>query len=139
MELIADYIKHPLAYRQSHLALDEGCDERGGYSTLYKGLLAHFLDTTIPKGIAIQVCHACHNAFCSNPRHLYWGTQTENRRDSIANGATSLWERTVLKHGIEVATEMARQKDMSKAGKGNKGKPKSEEHKRKIAEALRKK
>jgi hypothetical protein len=76
--------------RQVHLKLDERCIERGGCSTNHKGVLAEFLQTTIPNGKeGIFLCHACHNGKCSNPKHLYWGTPSENIEDSIANGTHS--------------------------------------------------
>lgn len=79
---IADYILRPKAERQAHLNLEEACVEIGGRSTNYRGLLAHHLGTTIPKGMKIHLCHACNNEKCSNPRHLYWGTAGENMDDS---------------------------------------------------------
>lgn len=83
MEDIYDYILKPKQLRQEHLDLDEACIERGGGSTYCKGLLAHLLETTMPSGHMIHVCHACHNGLCSNPRHLYWGTASENRQDRV--------------------------------------------------------
>ncbi|NBR61182.1 MAG: hypothetical protein EBT86_05960 [Actinobacteria bacterium] len=56
---------------------------RGGNSTYSKALLAEHTGTTIPKGYMILVCHACNNAKCSNPKHLYWGTPSENRMDRV--------------------------------------------------------
>lgn len=79
---IADYILRPLADRQAHLKLDEACVERGGSSTDFRGLLAYVLGTTIPKGMKVHCCHACHNGKCSNPKHMYWGTPSENRIDA---------------------------------------------------------
>ena len=29
------------------------------------------------------MCHACNNGKCSNPKHLYWGTASENRMDRV--------------------------------------------------------
>jgi len=77
--------------RQSHLDLTEPCIERGGCSTNHKGVLAQYLNTTIPHGREhkIHLCHACHNGECSNPKHLYWGTPSENELDSISNGKQS--------------------------------------------------
>jgi hypothetical protein len=72
--------------RQSHINLDEPCLERGGNSTIHKGVLAQFLDTTIPSGTTVLLCHACNNGKCSNPNHLYWGTPKENIMDSIEAG-----------------------------------------------------
>ena len=83
MQNIYEYIKLHKTIRQEHLNLDEPCIERGGGSTLCKGMLAHLLETTIPKGHMILVCHACNNAKCSNPEHLYWGTPSENRMDRV--------------------------------------------------------
>lgn len=140
MQNIEDYIQLPQATRQLHLKLDEPCIERGGMSSYCKGLLAHILDTTIPSGKKIHVCHACHNAKCSNPHHLYWGTASENRLDAISNGAyLNPWEASVAKHGLVEAANRMKRSTASRAGKGNLGKKKSEEHKRKIAEALRRK
>lgn len=135
---IEDYIKLSKSDRQQHLDLEQQCIERGGMSTYFKGLLAHILDTSIPSGKKIHVCHACHNAQCSNPHHLYWGTAAENRNDAKENGELTIWERTVAKYGLEEARKIQSHKgDQSKAGKGNLGKTKSEEHKKKIAEAIR--
>lgn len=141
MKDILDYIQLPLEDRQEHLKLDEACIERGGqYSMYLKGLLAHIHDTTMPDVKSIHVCHACHNASCSNPNHLYWGTASENAQDRMNNGDLNIWEKTVAKHGLTEAKRIfSKNGNQSKAGKGNKGKPKSEEHKRKIAEAIRKK
>ena len=83
MRDIYEYIKLPKDIRQEHLDLDDYCIERGGGSTYCKGLLAHLLETTIPSGHMIHVCHACNNGKCSNPKHLYWGTASENRRDRV--------------------------------------------------------
>jgi len=140
MEKIEDYILKSVEERKEHLRLEESCIERGGQSMYLKGLLAHILETTIPAGKKIHVCHACNNGKCSNPNHLYWGTARENRFDEIENGGINVWQRTVAKHGLEKATAIQRKNaNPSKAGKGNLGKTKTEEHKKKIAEAIRKK
>ena len=144
MERIEEYILRPKEERQAHLKLDEPCIERGGQSMYLKGLLAHMRDTTIPSGKKIHVCHACHNAGCSNPDHLYWGTPSENRYDAIDSGLPrSPYHAILEKHGKEAADAMNQKngfnrKQAANAGReGNLGKPKSEEHKRKIAESVK--
>lgn len=105
-----------------------------------KGLLAHLMETTIPSGKKIHVCHACNNAACSNPNHIYWGTPSENAIDRERfHGGTGVWGKMVAKYGDEGARALQRRtpENASKAGKANKGKPKSEEHKKKIAEAIK--
>jgi|SRR5208282_1099456 len=106
MVKIEEYILFPQTQRQEHLKLNEPCIERGGYSANLKGLLAHILNTTIPENGKIHVCHACHNGACSHPYHIYWGTPRENRLDAIANGAKSIWECLVEKHGLEEAKRL---------------------------------
>ena len=128
-----DFIKESREVRRAHLKLDESCIERGGNSTNHKGVLAQYLDTTIPSG-RILLCHACNNSKCSNPRHLYWGTDYDN---IIIDGKefgthASPWERRVEKYGLEKACAM-NSKVGNTFGSGNKGKPKSAEHKAKIA------
>ena len=140
MKQIEDYIKLPKEERQAHLKLDEACLERGGQSMYLKGLLAHIHNTTIPSGKKIHVCHACHNGACSNPNHLYWGTASENALDRDEHYGVTIWDKMVAKHGLEEAKRIqSGNADQSKAGKGNTGKKKSEEHKRKIAEAIKRK
>jgi hypothetical protein len=109
MRLIEEYILTTIEYRQRHLKLDEPCIERGGpqkggLSSYCKGLMAHSLDTTIPTGHKIHICHACNNEKCSNPVHLYWGTAKENRQDQILRGTSkTIFQRSVEKHGEEKA------------------------------------
>lgn len=132
MKDIKIYIQQPLEERQAHLKLNEACLERGGQSMYLKGLLAHIHDTTIPSGKKIHVCHACNNGACSNPNHLYWGTASENALDRDAYYGITIWDKMVAKYGLEEAKAKNSRKGNTN-GSGNKGKSKSEEHKRKIA------
>ena len=134
MILIEEYITQTKEVRQAHINLNESCLERGGNSENFRGLLAHVLDTNIPKGQKIHLCHACHNAACSNINHLYWGTSKENSQDRIANGDRNFWEKTVDKYGYEAACAInAKGKKGNTYGSGNKGRRLSEECKAKIS------
>ena len=128
--------------RRSHLKLDEPCCERGGTSTQHKGVLAEYLGTTIPSG-RILLCHGCHNGKCSNPRHLYWGTDKDNSvidRAEQPGGHKNPWERTIEKYGYEEACKMqSRRLIGNKRATALKGLTKSEEHKKKIAESIKRK
>lgn len=104
MELILEYIKREKSERQNHINLSEPCLERGGNSTNFRGLLAQYLNTSIPSGSKICLCHACNNGKCSNPNHLYWGTAKENSFDMIqAGNFKNGWQSTVAKYGEDFA------------------------------------
>lgn len=80
-------MKKSIRIRRHHLQLKSACIMLGNSdSRLCKGLLAHFLKTTLPSRRTIHLCHACNNASCSNPKHLYWGTPKENVKDAIVSG-----------------------------------------------------
>ena len=101
MHLTEEYIKLPQEERQQHLDLSEACLYRGGNSTCHKGVLAQFLNTDIAKR-GVDICHACHDGDCSNPRHLYWGTRKENVQDAIEDGKhVGIWHSTVKKYGYK--------------------------------------
>ena len=123
MILIKEYIALSLAERQNHLDLTQPCLERGGFSTKFCGVLAEGLGTTIPErkidGVNVHLCHACNNDRCSNLKHLYWGTPKENFNDTVLHrGKPNPWLASVNKHGLERATEIARQQTIknNKAG-----------------------
>lgn len=134
---IKEFIKESRDIRRNHLKLEEPCCERGGNSTNHKGVLAQYLDTTIPSG-RILLCHACNNSNCSNPKHLYWGTDYDNIVIDGKDFGTHKdpFERRVEKYGYEKACAM-NAKVGNTHGAGNKGKLKSEEHKKKIALSLK--
>lgn len=104
MKNIEEYILLSREDRRKHLDLNSPCDKRGGSSKEFRGLLAHYLDTSIPRGRNFQLCHACHDGECSNVKHLYWGTFKDNHQDTMENGGDSFWIKSVKKHGIEEAT-----------------------------------
>lgn len=135
--LVEDYLSIAQMQRQDHLNLDDPCKERGGNSTNHRGVLAEYLDTPI-YGRPADLCHACHNDKCSNPKHLYWGTRKENVQDARDAGTFKTpWDSMIEKYGYEEACKIQAKGDKSVGGKANKGKPKSAEHRKKISESLR--
>ena len=138
MYLIEEYILLPQKERQYHLDLVSPCIMRGGQSMYLKGLLAHILDTTIPAGKKIHVCHACHNELCPNPNHIYWGTASENAIDAVNNGRKSVWENMVSKYGIDDAKAMQKRSKQQCSNSGKKGgsQAKSDVHKKNISDAI---
>ena len=146
-----EYMEQPKDIRQSHLNLKDKCIERifetqyrqSGYSYYLKGLLAHVLDTNIPlrnkDGVNVLLAHACNNAKCANPKHLYWATSKENIADS-----GSYYERDLKKNGkqsiIDRNRRIAKEKPPGHFSNINnrKGKPLSEEHRKNISLAITK-
>ena len=124
--------------RQRHLNLQSKCIERGGNSTIHKGVLSQFLNAEIPNGRnkgSLILCHACRNSKCSNPRHLYFGTHQDNFNDEVDR--PNFWQRVVNKYGYEEACKRNKFGNKSKGGKANKGKPKSKKHKDNISCSLK--
>lgn len=103
MQDIYEYIQTSRENRTQHLDLTKPCSDRGGFSTEFRGLLAYYLDTSLPiKGHSrkIHLCHACGNGHCSNVNHLYWGTPKENFEDQKTHGVnTTITVRTRAKYG----------------------------------------
>jgi hypothetical protein len=132
MILVEEWIQQSRDVRTAHLQLDEECIERGGNSTVHRGVLAEYLNTNLPS--KVDLCHACHNDKCSNPKHLYWGTRKENVQDAKSIGHwKSPWDYTVEKYGYDEACRINSRGNKSAGGKANTGIPKSEEHKKNIS------
>lgn len=142
MIIVEEWIKTSRDERTAHLDLGSECLERGGNSTASRGVLAQYLNTNIPKARGIDLCHACHNDNCSNPKHLYWGTRSENIKDAIDNGTRfNPWDAAVAKYGLEEARKRFTRtpEQCAKAGSGNSGKAKSDQHKKNIAAGMKNK
>lgn len=143
MTPLSEYMLLSRDERRAHLRLEEACIVRGGDSFQMRGLLAHILDTTIPEprsGRKVLVCHACNVSQCGNPYHLYWGTAADNVQDGIEAGThRTPYDHVVAKQGRATADELNIRpaSTLSLCGKGNTGKKKTEEHKKRIAEGLR--
>jgi hypothetical protein len=91
-ENVQIYMKKTRSERIAHMDLKTPCIEIGGDSQNFRGLLAHSLKTTIPRGMKILLCHGCNNPKCSNTAHLYWGTTSENLVD---------WLSTIKSHPLK--------------------------------------
>lgn len=138
---VEEYLLQEQCDRQKHLDLSLDCLERGGISTNHRGVLAEFLNTPI-YGRPADLCHACHNEKCSNPRHLYWGTRRENVMDAISNGTgVNPWLLRVEKYGYEEACRMNKRPShiAARGGKALKGTTKSEDHRKRISDAIKEK
>lgn len=89
----------------------KGSFVRKGYGSLfYKGKqtrahriswMIHF--GNIPEGL--HVCHSCDNPQCTNPDHLWIGTNYENRQDSVRKGRTNGGSSPGSKHPCSKLTE----------------------------------
>jgi hypothetical protein len=115
--------------RQTHIDLTLPCVERGVSASnrhhVCRGILAYFLNTSIPSGRLIFCCHACNNWKCSEPRHLYWGTPADNTLDQIESGTFDIPAvRSRKKHGEEVFQQLVLAAS-SAGGRANAGKPKA--------------
>jgi hypothetical protein len=111
---IEEYISLLKEDRQKHLNLNDKCIEIGGDSRTCRAMLAHYLKTTIPTGMKIQMCHACNNACCSNVNHLYWGTPSENIQDAFKSGARKSIKNILIK---KYSSKEAYKKQMGVCGK----------------------
>ena len=124
-ENIEMYILKSKKERQNHLRLSENCIEIGGDSKKFQALLAHTLKTTIPSGWIAILCHACNNSKCSNVKHLYWGTSSENTKDAYECGAIDRKKLSeAIKRGIDNLSEerkKERTRILSENGKKSKG------------------
>ena len=124
------YLLRSKEERQAHLNLSEACIEIGGDSQEFRGLLAHYLRVTIPK--RKPLCHACHNAKCSNPRHLYWGNASENGFDRYQSGQVN------LNKGKKRTAEQRKKLSIALSGK-LKGRTLSAEHCKNVSIAIKEK
>ena len=80
----------------------------------------------IPKGL--HVLHSCNNPPCCNPKHLRTGTCFDNIQDKVLAGNSG--------KGIPCSEET--KKNISKAKKGKKIQPHSEDHRKNLSIAHKK-
>ncbi len=82
--------KKPSGYGQFYVGANLAASHRAAYYYA-NGVLIHDL----------LVCHTCDNPPCCNPRHLWQGTNTDNRRDCIQKKRTHSQKKTHCPYGHE--------------------------------------
>lgn len=126
-EDILSYMRKSREERRAHLDLTDECVFIGGKgSQEFRGLLAYTVQTTIPSGRKVVLCHACHNGKCGNPKHLYWGTGKDNIIDQRENGTwKNLTQRTREKYGEDAFKKIQRSSGLVGGKIAGRGRPKS--------------
>lgn len=89
-----------------------GAKRRGGYGYIMeygKAVTATHVAMRMagnPRpSVEAMACHKCDNPRCVNPRHLFWGSQTDNMRDNASKGRHHYANRATCKHGHEWTPE----------------------------------
>lgn len=134
---ILEYMNKDRNQRRMHLDLNDECFEVGGtHSYHFWGLLAYYLGTTIPTkmGSKVILCHACNNPKCSNVKHLYWGSASDNVVDMQEAGTYfSPMASARKKYGEKKARKMFEKFIYSRRGSQN---PAPKEHWEKFRHAF---
>jgi hypothetical protein len=101
------YDKHVLRYDNLCWSW-KGGTTISGYGRMQpdrKSLLAHRVSWMIYKGEippSLNVLHKCDNPRCSNPDHLFLGTQSDNVKDMISKNRSSIYKNLDKKKVLEI-------------------------------------
>lgn len=87
-----------------------GAKLKHGYGRYSGGLLAHrityeLLVGPIPEGLL--VLHSCDNPECTNPKHLFLGTHSDNAKDMVLKGRNWHPDQTGLKRSDETKAKIS--------------------------------
>ncbi len=87
-----------------------GAKLKHGYGRYSGGLLAHriayeLLVGPIPE--SLLVLHSCDNPECTNPKHLFLGTHSDNAKDMVSKGRNRHPDQTGLKRSDETKAKIS--------------------------------
>lgn len=99
---LATLYAQSVADRVARFQVRNGPDECWGWTGCHNGIgyakITYRKRQTLVTHLALEMdgrprpsgdhvaCHSCDNPICTNPAHLWWGTEKENMQDAAAKG-----------------------------------------------------